>query len=393
MTILNIFADMLEKKNPTKTKAWKKLEKQVPAMESQQMKDLFNQDKRRFRKYSINYKDLLIDYSKNRLDDKTMALLFSLAKELKLKKGIEQMYKGQPINETEQRAVLHTALRQQSDKPLKVAGENIIPKIRAVQAQMKAFCKRFHSGKIKGYSGKPLKYLVNIGIGGSDLGPVMVTEALKPYTKKGITTYFVSNVDGSHIAEVLKTVRPAETLFIIASKTFTTQETMTNAQSAKAWFLKKGGSKKDIKKHFIALSTNEAGVKAFGIDPKNMFGFWNWVGGRYSLSSAIGLSIALTVGYDNFEQLLAGMGDMDTHFRKTKLEKNIPVILALIGIWYNNFMGADTEAILPYDQYLHRFAAYFQQGNMESNGKLIDRAGKRVGYQTGPIVWGEVDSL
>lgn len=380
---------MLERKNPTKTKAWKQLQKRAKATQSQEIMTLFEQDKQRFRKYSINYKDLLIDFSKNRVDDKTLGLLFDLAKELKLKKGVAEMYKGRAINETENRAVLHTALRQQSDAPIKVAGENIIPKIRAVQKQMKAFCKRFHTGKVKGYSGKPLKYIVNIGIGGSDLGPVMVTEALKPYAKKGITTYFVSNVDGSHIAEVLKKVRPAETLFIIASKTFTTQETMTNAKTAKAWFLKKGGSKKDIKMQFIALSTNEKGVKAFGIDPKNMFGFWNWVGGRYSLSSAIGLSIALTVGYDNFEQLLAGMGDMDSHFRKTKLEKNIPVILALLGIWYNNFLGAESEAILPYDQYLHRFAAYFQQGNMESNGKQVDRAGKPINYQTGPVVWGE----
>lgn len=380
---------MLERKNPTKTQSWKRLQKRAIATEAQEIKTLFEQDKNRFKKYSLCYQDILVDYSKNRIDDKTMKLLFDLAKELKLKQGVTAMFKGKIINETENRAVLHTALRQQTDTPLKVDGENIIPKIRAVQKQMKAFCKRFHAGKVKGFTSKPLKYIVNIGIGGSDLGPVMVTEALKPYTKKGITTYFVSNVDGSHITEVLKKVKPAETLFIIASKTFTTQETMTNAETAKSWFLKKGSNPKDIKKHFIALSTNVEGVKAFGIDPKNMFGFWNWVGGRYSLSSAIGMSIALTVGYDNFEQLLAGMGDMDTHFRKTKLEKNIPVILALIGIWYNNFLGAESEAILPYDQYLHRFAAYFQQGNMESNGKSVDRAGKPINYQTGPIVWGE----
>ncbi len=380
---------MLQKKNPTKTKAWKKLEKHAQEIAAVEIKYLFAEDSKRFKKYSTTHQDLLIDYSKNRMTDKTWDLLLDLAKELNLKHGIEQMFRGKTINETEGRAVLHTALRQQDDKKVTVGRENIIPKIRAVQKQMKAYCSRFHSGKIKGYSGKPLKYIVNIGIGGSDLGPVMVTEALKSYTLKGITTHFVSNVDGSHIAEVLKKVKPAETLFIIASKTFTTQETMSNANTAKAWFLKKGGSTKDIKKHFIALSTNKAGVTAFGIDPKNMFGFWNWVGGRYSLSSAIGLSIALTIGYDNFDQLLAGMGDMDGHFRKTRPQKNIPVILALIGIWYNNFMGADTEAILPYDQYMHRFAAYFQQGNMESNGKTVDRAGKTVNYQTGPIVWGE----
>ncbi len=380
---------MLQKKNPTKTAAWKVLQKQAQLFETKKIKEFFAEDKKRFNNYSIQYQDILLDYSKNRVDDKVMQTLFRLATQLQLKDGIQQMFKGAAINATENRAVLHTALRQQSDKPIKVNGENIVPKIKAVQKQMKAFCKRFHGGQLKGYSGKRLKTIVNIGIGGSDLGPVMVTEALKPYTKEAVTTYYVSNVDGSHIAEVLKQVNIEEALFIIASKTFTTQETMTNARTAKEWFLKNGGSAKSIKKHFIALSTNAKGVAEFGIDTKNMFTFWNWVGGRYSLSSAIGLSIALTIGYEKFDELLAGMGDMDQHFRKTKLEKNLPVILALLGIWYNNFMGAETEAILAYDQYLHRFAAYFQQGNMESNGKAVDRSGKPVDYQTGPIVWGE----
>lgn len=380
---------MLQKKNPTKTAAWKALQKQAKSFDSIKIKELFAKDKNRFKKYSIQYQDILLDFSKNRVDDKVMQTLFKLATQLQVKDGIQQMYKGSYINATENRAVLHTALRQQYDRPVKVDGENIIPKIRAVQKQMKAFCKRFHKGQLKGFSGQQLKTIINIGIGGSDLGPVMVTEALKPYTKEGVTTYYVSNVDGSHIAEVLKKVNIKETLFIIASKTFTTQETMTNARTAKDWFLKNGGTTKNIKKHFIALSTNAKGVADFGIDPKNMFTFWNWVGGRYSLSSAIGLSIALTIGYDNFEELLTGMGNMDLHFRKTKMEKNLPVILALLGIWYNNFMGAETEAILAYDQYLHRFAAYFQQANMESNGKAVDRSGKTISYQTGPIVWGE----
>jgi len=299
------------------------------------------------------------------------------------------MFAGEVINETEQRAVLHTALRQQSDTPVLVGGKDVIPDIRKVQAQMKAFADRFHRGEILGYSGKPLTQIVNIGIGGSDLGPVMVTEALKPYWVEGIETYFVSNVDGTHMAETLKKVNSETTLFVIASKTFTTQETMTNARSARAWFLEKGGSAKTVKNHFIALSTNGDGVRDFGIDLENMFGFWTWVGGRYSLSSAIGMSIALTIGYENFEELLRGLGEMDLHFKQTPLNHNIPVVLALLGIWYNNFFEAASEAILPYDQYMHRFAAYFEQGNMESNGKSVDRQGNTVTYQTGPIIWGE----
>ena len=380
---------MLKKQNPTSTQAWQKLQAHCDVHGGLHMKDLFAHDDRRFNRFSITHEDILLDYSKNRISEETMTLLIKLAEELDLKSGIEQMFSGAIINETERRAVLHTALRQQGNAPIIVEGKDIIPDIRLVQTKMKHFCDRFHSGQIKGYSNKPLTQVVNIGIGGSDLGPVMVTEALKPYWQEGVETHFVSNVDGSHIAEVLKQTNPETTLFIIASKTFTTQETMTNAHTARQWFLKNGGSEKNIKDHFIALSTNQNGVEQFGIASENMFSFWDWVGGRYSLSSAIGMSIALTIGYDNFDQLLAGMGGMDQHFRETEFDKNIPVILALLGIWYNNFYNADSEAILPYDQYLHRFSAYFQQGNMESNGKSIDRDGKEITYQTGPIIWGE----
>lgn len=353
------------------------------------MKQLFADNDDRFNQFTLTLGDILVDYSKNRITPKTLELLLDLAEEVNLSDGIEQMFSGDKINETEGRAVLHTALRTQGDIPILVDGEDIIPKIQAVQAQMRAFADKFHAGEIVGFSGKPLTQIVNIGIGGSDLGPVMITECLKPYWKDGIDIHFVSNVDGTHISETLKQVDPETTLFIIASKTFTTQETMTNANSAKAWFLANGGSEETIKQHFIALSTNAEGVSKFGIDTANMFGFWNWVGGRYSLSSAIGLSIALTIGYDHFEELLAGLADMDNHFWSEDFDSNIPVILALLGIWYGNFFGADSEAILPYDQYMHRFAAYFQQGNMESNGKSVDRAGNPINYQTGPIIWGE----
>ena len=380
---------MLQRKNPTETEAWTKLDEHFLVMHTAQMTDLFAENPNRFSEYSIQHKDLLVDYSKNRINKQTIELLLNLANELGLKEGIQSQFAGRKINQTENRAVLHTALRQQGDDPIIVDNQNIIQDIRNVQARMKEFCARFHAGLLTGFTNKPLDTIVNIGIGGSDLGPVMVTEALKPYWKQGIQSHFVSNVDGSHLAEVLKQVNPETTLFIIASKTFTTQETMTNAHSAKDWFLQNGGSEAMIKNHFIALSTNEAGASAFGIDADNVFGFWDWVGGRYSLSSAIGMSIALTVGYDNFEQLLAGLNDMDIHFKEAPFEENIPVILALIGIWYNNFFYAESEAILPYDQYLHRFPAYFQQANMESNGKSIDRAGKPIYYQTGPLIWGE----
>ncbi len=353
------------------------------------MRDLFRQDPARFRKFSLRFEDILFDHSKNLITAETMTLLQQLARECGLPDAIKAMFSGELINETEQRAVLHTALRNFSGKPVKTEGKDVMPLVQAVQKKMRSFCNAVHSGKFAGYTGKSLKYIVNIGIGGSDLGPLMVTEALRPYRKDNIESFFVSNIDGTHITEVLKQVKPEQTLFLIASKTFTTQETMTNAHTARSWFLKHAKQEKHIAKHFVALSTNEKEVVAFGIDKRNMFGFWDWVGGRYSLWSAIGLSIALNIGYSNFEQLLKGAYSADEHFRRTKPEKNIPVLMALIGLWYTNFMGAQTEAILPYDQYLHRFAAYFQQGNMESNGKSVARNGKPVQYATGPVIWGE----
>ncbi len=326
---------------------------------------------------------------KNILTENTVEVLLELANECKLTDAIEAMFTGEKINGTEGRAVLHTALRNFSGIEVLQDGKDVMPDIMKVQQQMKDFCNRLHNGDWKGYSGKKIKYIVNIGIGGSDLGPVMVTEALKPYWVPGIQPYFVSNVDGTHIAETLKKITADETLFFIASKTFTTQETMTNAHTARTWFLQNGAREEDIAKHFVALSTNKSAVEKFGIDAANMFVFWDWVGGRYSLWSAIGLSIAATVGYENFEQLLKGAYSADTHFRHSSFDKNIPVLMALIGIWYRNFFNATTEAILPYDQYMHRFAAYFQQGNMESNGKYIDRNGEKVAYETGPVIWGE----
>lgn len=380
---------MFPKIDLTTTAAWKKLMAHHRMMKKITLQELFEKDKDRFRQFSLQTKDILVDFSKNAITTETLDLLVALAKECQLDKAIEAMFSGELINETENRAVLHTALRNYTNQPVFTNGKNVMPEVRRVQQQMKDFCDRVHKGKHKGYTGKKIKYVVNIGIGGSDLGPLMVTEALKPYWVKGLQTYFVSNVDGSHIAETLKKVNAEETLFLIASKTFTTQETMTNAFTAREWFLKKARQEKHIAKHFIALSTNETEVTRFGIDQQNMFAFWDWVGGRYSLWSAIGLSIALTIGYDNFEQLLKGAHQTDQHFKESPFAKNIPVVLALLGIWYTNFYGAQTEAILPYDQYLHRFAAYFQQGNMESNGKRIDRNGKPVRYATGPIIWGE----
>ena len=380
---------MLPKINPTKTAAWKKIKAHHTEMKSVQMKNLFADDAKRFQKMSITFDDILFDYSKNIVTDETQKLLLELAAECKLKTAIEAMFSGEKINETENRAVLHTALRNCSDVPVMLEGKDIMPEIRSVLEQMKTFCGKIHSGAWKGYSGKKIKNIVNIGIGGSDLGPAMVTEALKPYWVEGIQTLFVSNVDGSQIAETLKNLDAAETLFLIASKTFTTQETMTNASTARDWFLKSAKDEKHIATHFVALSTNEKEVIKFGINPENMFVFWDWVGGRYSLWSAIGLSIALTIGFDNFDQLLHGAHASDEHFKHTDFDKNIPVIMALVGLWYTDFFDAQTEAILPYDQYLHRFAAYFQQGNMESNGKHTDRNGKNVNYKTGPVVWGE----
>ena len=380
---------MLPKIKPQRTEVWKKLNTHYKKIKDVEIKELFTEDPERFRKFSLQLEDILVDFSKNRITSKTLSLLEELAQQSELKAAIEAMFNGDAINETEGRAVLHTALRNFSGKPVKADGKNVMPEVQQVLKQMQDFAARVHSGEWKGYTGKKIKYIVNIGIGGSDLGPFMVTEALKPFWVEGIQPYFVSNVDGTHIAETLKKVDPEETLFLVASKTFTTQETMTNALTAREWFLNAAKEEAHIAKHFVALSTNEKDVVKFGIDKENMFVFWDWVGGRYSLWSAIGLSIVLTIGYDNFEQLLRGAHATDLHFRNTPFDKNIPVVLALIGLWYNDFFGTQTEAILPYDQYMHRFAAYFQQGNMESNGKSTDRRGKSVEYATGPVIWGE----
>lgn len=374
---------------PDATEAWQDLLAHAGMMGITQMRDLFAEDPDRFRKFSLQLEDILFDYSKNIITEGTLQLLQELARECKVDEARKAMFAGEKINATENRAVLHTALRNVSNTPVLLDGKDVMPEVNAVLAQMEDCCRRIHSGEWKGFSGKKIKYIVNIGIGGSDLGPVMVTEALKPYWVEGMQPYFVSNVDGTHIVETLKKVKADETLFLIASKTFTTQETMTNAHTAREWFLANGGSEKDIALHFAALSTNEKAVTAFGIDPKNMFAFWDWVGGRYSLWSAIGLSIALTVGYNNFHALLAGAHAADLHFQQAPAEANIPLIMALIGLWYGNFFDTASEAILPYDQYMHRFAAYFQQGNMESNGKYVARNGQSVDWQTGPIVWGE----
>jgi len=372
----------------TTTEAYKYLADHYIDIVAENLKDLFKTDNQRFTKFSTRFEDILLDYSKNRITDETFALLLQLARECRLNDAIEAMFSGEVINATEHRPVLHIALRNRSNTPIYVDGKDVMPDVNRVLEQMKAFSEEIISGRWKGFTGKSITDVVNIGIGGSDLGPVMVTEALRPY-KNHLKMHFVSNVDGTHIAEALKEVNPETTLFLIASKTFTTQETMTNAQSAKDWLLANGGKQEDVAKHFVALSTNTAGVEKFGIDTKNMFEFWDWVGGRYSLWSAIGLSIVLSLGYENFVELLSGAHAYDEYFRTTEFEQNPSVILGLIGIWYNNFFESETEAILPYDQYLHRFAAYFQQGDMESNGKHIDRNGKAVDYSTGPIIWGE----
>ena len=381
---------MFPKVSPKDTKAWQELQSHYDTeMKGVHMRTLFADEPNRFQHHSLKLDDILFDYSKNIFTHKTLDLLRKLAEESKVKEAIEAMFTGEKINMTENRSVLHTALRNFSGKPVLSDGKDVMPDVLRVLAQMKDFCSRIHSGEWKGYTGKKIRYIVNIGIGGSDLGPVMVTEALRPYWVAGMQAYFVSNVDATHIVETLKKVTPDETLFLIASKTFTTQETMTNAHSARDWFLKAAKDEKQVAKHFAALSTNEKEVTKFGIDKANMFEFWDWVGGRYSLWSAIGLSIALTIGYDNFETLLRGAHATDVHFRTTPFEQNIPVTMALVSLWYINFYGAQTEAILPYDQYMHRFAAYFQQGNMESNGKSMDRSGKPVQWHTGPVVWGE----
>ncbi|MDX2250623.1 MAG: glucose-6-phosphate isomerase [Bacteroidia bacterium] len=380
---------MLNRINPTETASWKTLQKEFDRMKKIHIRDLFAADAHRFGKYALQYEDILLDYSKNLIDEPVKTALLALAEEVSLREGIEKMFSGDKINETEDRAVLHVALRNRSNSPVIVDGQDVMPEVNAVLEKMAAFAHRLHNGDLKGYSGKPITDIVNIGIGGSDLGPVMVTEALRPYWKPGIQPHFVSNVDGTHIAETLKRVSPETTLFLIASKTFTTQETMTNAHTARQWFLKAAGDERFIKDHFVAISTNAKEVSAFGIDTANMFEFWDWVGGRYSLWSAIGFSVMCTIGAENFIALLEGAHGMDNHFRYAPFAENIPVILALLGIWYNNFFEAETEAILPYDQYMHRFPAYFQQGNMESNGKYVGRDGKRVTWQTGPVIWGE----
>ena len=376
--------------NPTNTQAWKALEAHQSQLAHTTIADLFKQEENRFNDYSLTFENqILVDFSKNKINQETLKLLHQLAKESALDEAINAMFTGEKINRTENRAVLHTALRNRSNTPVYVDGKDVMPEVNAVLAKMSAFCDRVISGEWKGYTGKAITDVVNIGIGGSDLGPYMVTEALRPY-KNHLNMHFVSNVDGTHIAETLKKVNPETTLFLVASKTFTTQETMTNANSARDWLLAAAKDNSAVAKHFAALSTNGKAVAEFGIDTNNMFEFWDWVGGRYSLWSAIGLSIALSIGFDNFEALLSGAHEMDKHFRTAPLEKNIPVTLALVGLWNTNFLGAQTEAILPYDQYLHRFAAYFQQGNMESNGKYVDRNGNVIrDYQTGPIIWGE----
>ena len=380
---------MLTKINPIKTKARKKLRTHYRVMKNMRMADMFANDPKRYSSYSLRFEDILVDVSKNIITKETLDLLFELAGECRVRDAIEQMFSGEKINETEKRAVLHVALRNHSNMPIYVDGVDVMPEVNSVLKQMEDFSENLLSGRWRGYTGREITDIVNIGIGGSDLGPVMVTEALRPYWKPRIRAHFISNIDGTHVIETLKRVSPETTLFMVSSKTFTTQETMTNAHTAKQWFLDSAKDLSLVKRHFVAISTNQAEVERFGIDTKNMFRFWDWVGGRYSIWSAIGLSIACTIGFEHFVELLDGAHAMDIYFRETPYEKNIPVILALIGIWYNNFFGTETEAILPYDQYLQRFPAYFQQGNMESNGKCIDRKGREVNYQTGPIIWGE----
>lgn len=375
---------------PTTLRSWKALDGHRAEMESVHMRSLFEADRNRFDKFSLRLDDLLFDYSKNRITERTMELLLALAEEANLRSYIDRMFSGDKINVTEGRAVLHVALRNRSNTPILVDGEDVMPKVNAVLAQMRELCTAVHAGTWKGHTGKTITDVVNIGIGGSDLGPVMVTEALRHYWKPGFSAHFVSNVDGTHLAETLKRLDPSRTLFTVASKTFTTQETLTNARSAREWLVKALGDDKAVARHFVALSTNARAVSEFGIDTRNMFEFWDWVGGRYSLWSAIGLPIALVIGMDAFEELLTGAHDVDQHFKTAPFDENIPVVMGLLGVWYSNFFGANTHAILPYDQYLHRFAAYFQQGDMESNGKGVDRDGAPiVDYQTGPVIWGE----
>jgi glucose-6-phosphate isomerase len=380
---------MLSKIDPSATGAWEKLKNHYRDSRALHMKDLFARDPARFDRFSILFEDILVDYSKNRITEETLRLLLELADACRVREAAERMFTGDRINETENRAVLHTALRNRSNTPVLVDGLDVMPDVNGVLGKMRKFSEKVRSGEWRGYAGDAVSDIVNIGIGGSDLGPVMATECLRPYAQAGLRTHFVSNVDGTHLVETLKGLRPETTLFLIASKSFTTQETMTNAFSAREWFLKNAGDRDHIAKHFVAISTNTEKVRAFGIHIENMFEFWDWVGGRYSLWSAIGLSIACSAGFDRFEELLSGAHAMDLHFRESPPEGNIPVILALIGVWYTNFFGAETEAILPYDQSMHRFPAYFQQANMESNGKSVSRSGQCIDYATGPVIWGE----
>ena len=373
----------------TTSPAWQELQKHYESHKDAPMRDLFAQDAQRFGAFSLEAEGVLVDFSKNRVTAETMKLLYALAIARDVPGWAKKMFSGEKINITENRAVLHIALRNRSNRPILVDGKDVMPEVNRVLAHMETFSKAVRSGEWKGYTGKPITDFVNIGIGGSDLGPVMVTEALKPYGRSGPKAHFVSNVDGTHMAETLRTLSPETTLFIVASKTFTTQETLTNAHSARDWFLAAAKDEKAVAKHFVALSTNEKEVRKFGIDPANMFEFWDWVGGRYSLWSAIGLSIALSVGFENFVELLEGAHAMDNHFLDTPPEKNLPLTLGVLGVWYNNFFGAHTHVILPYDQYMHRFPAYFQQGDMESDGKGVTREGERVDYSTGPVIWGE----
>ncbi|MFY9706725.1 MAG: glucose-6-phosphate isomerase [Desulfobacterales bacterium] len=379
---------MLGKIDPVQSRSWQRLTEHFEKIKDTRIPDLFANDPGRFDAFSFRFHDILVDCSKNRITGKTLELLCELAEEAGLAGAIESMFTGEKINQTEERAVLHVALRNRENTPIFVDGQDVMPEVNAVLDRMETFSHKVRSGQWKVYTGKEISDVVNIGIGGSDLGPVMVTECLKPYSDK-LAFHFVSNIDGTHISETLRHLNPETTLFMIASKTFTTQETMTNAHTARRWFLNRAGDTAHVARHFAALSTNIEKVEEFGIDRENMLVFWDWVGGRYSLWSAIGLSIACAIGFENFTELLQGANDMDRHFHETPFDKNIPVVLALIGIWYNNFFEAQTEVILPYDQYMHRFPAYFQQGNMESNGKSVDRRGSRVGYQTGPIIWGE----
>ena len=377
----------LKSTNPTKTLAWQKLQQHFQEMENVQMKSLFSEDSTRAAQFHIQWNDFLVDFSKNRINQTTLDLLLALANEVDLKDAITKYFEGETINQTENRAVLHTALRDFSSKTIKVDGENIIPEIENVKNRIKVFTQEIENGTRKGFTGKNFTDVVNIGIGGSDLGPVMVVDALKCY-KNHLNLHFVSNVDGDHVNEIIKNLNPETTLFVVASKTFTTQETLTNSETIRNWFLK-SAKQEDVAKHFVAVSTNIQKVTDFGINPENVFPMWDWVGGRFSLWSAVGLSISLAVGYDNFEKLLKGAHEMDNHFKTATFDKNIPVMLALLSIWYNNFFGAESEALIPYTQYLQKLAPYLQQGIMESNGKSVDRDGNLVDYQTGTIIWGE----